>query len=395
MKKAHIHNNLIEIVATCLEDIFEHGYYADKVIEYRFRKNKQFGARDRKFIAETTYNIVRNFIYLKEVSGIGDWGTIPYLKIVDNYLKIFGVKKETLSEDIIKNKKTADKDLRIRYSYPIWLYEYCESSIGKEKWQETIKYLHEQAELVIRCNSSKISPEKLIKEFKKENVKAEIIEENAILITERVNLFRTESFKKGYFEVQDYSSQQVAIMLDPKPGEYIIDACAGAGGKALHIADLMQNKGKILSLDIEDHKLEQLQKRSKRDGFSNIETRFIKNNKTIKRLKDRADKLLLDVPCTGLGVLKRNPDTKYKLTKERISELTEIQGNILEKYPKMLKQGGVLVYATCSILPEENSDQVKKFLDKNKNYELIEERNIFPQDKGFDGFYVAKMVKKM
>jgi 16S rRNA (cytosine967-C5)-methyltransferase len=209
-------------------------------------------------------------------------------------------------------------------------------------------------------------------------------------------VFRHAAFKAGLFEVQDASSQLVAAALAVEPGMRVIDACAGAGGKALHLAALMENKGKILAMDVEEWKLQQTKLRARRDGVSIIEPKAIEGTKTIKRLKESADRLLLDVPCSGLGVLRRNPDTKWKLSLDSIQKVQETQQEILQSYPSMLKPGGQMVYATCSILPSENELQVKKFLESEagKNFELIEDKKVLAQESGFDGFYIARLMKK-
>ncbi|TAE58894.1 MAG: methyltransferase domain-containing protein, partial [Bacteroidetes bacterium] len=193
----------------------------------------------------------------------------------------------------------------------------------------------------------------------------------------------------------DYSSQLVAPLLDPQPGMRVIDACAGGGGKSLHLASLMKDKGKVLSLDTVPWKLEELRRRAKRAGTGIIETRVIDNKKIIKRLYDSADRLLLDVPCSGLGVLRRNPDAKWKISQAFIDKLKGIQHEILSDYSRMLKPGGRMVYATCSILPSENREQVQRFLNEGTgDFELITEHQILPQDKGFDGFYMALLSRK-
>ena len=185
---------------------------------------------------------------------------------------------------------------------------------------------------------------------------------HALKLKERANVFGTKPFKDGWFEVQDASSQKVAEFLDPKPGDRVIDACAGAGGKSLHIASLMDNKGQVLAMDIYENKLKELKRRARRNGVHNIETRVIDTTKAIKKLIEKGDKVLLDAPCSGLGVLKRNPDSKWKLSPEFLEKIKEEQQEILRSYSRMVKPGGELVYATCSILPSENDEQIKTFL---------------------------------
>jgi len=185
----------------------------------------------------------------------------------------------------------------------------------------------------------------------------------------------------------------IAPLLDLSPGLRLIDACAGAGGKSLHAASLMKNKGRIIALDIHEKKLAELKKRSARAGCDIIEAKLIEGSKTIKRLEKTADRLLLDVPCTGLGALRRNPDTKWKLTLERVDELRQIQADILLNYSTMLKPGGLMLYATCSILPSENELQVKNFLNQHKDFKLIAEKHFWPGDNDFDGFYAAQIQR--
>ena len=174
----------------------------------------------------------------------------------------------------------------------------------------------------------------------------------------------------------------------------VIDACAGGGGKTLHLAALMKNKGRIIAMDTEAWKLDELKKRARRAGVGNIEPRVIESSKTIKRLENSADRLLLDVPCSGLGVIKRNPDAKWKLTPEFMERVKELQQHILADYSTMLKTNGLMVYSTCSLLPSENEKQVEKFLESRKDkFELLEQKWLKPSE-GFDGFYMALIQRK-
>jgi 16S rRNA (cytosine967-C5)-methyltransferase len=192
-------------------------------------------------------------------------------------------------------------------------------------------------------------------------------------------------------EVQDAGSQCIAPFLKASPGMRVIDACAGAGGKSLHLAALMENKGSIISMDTEAWKLEELRKRARRNGVHIIQARPIESSKTIKRLHGTADRLLLDVPCSGLGTLRRNPDAKWKLSLDFLDKVRTTQAEILRSYSKMLRPGGQMVYATCSILPSENERQVERFLSENPNFKLLEDRKILPSEHGFDGFYMARL----
>ena len=206
---------------------------------------------------------------------------------------------------------------------------------------------------------------------------------------------KQKPFKKGLFEVQDASSQLVADFLDVKPGMRVVDTCAGAGGKTLHLAALMQNKGQVIATDIYANKLKELKRRARRAGAHNIEPRAIDSSKVVKKLYGSADRVLIDAPCSGLGVLSRNPDAKWKLQPEFIETLKLTQEEILKQYSKIVKDGGKMVYATCSVLPSENQEQVEKFLasEEGKSFSLKEDRKILSSETGFDGFYMALLEK--
>lgn len=295
---------------------------------------------------------------------------------------------------ILEKYQSIQSVRKIRESIPDWLDELGERELG-EKWGAIIHALNEPAPLILRANRLKINTSELIPQLNKEGVVATTLMDDALLVTVRKNLFATQAFKNGLFEVQDFSSQQVAPFLDVLPGMRIVDACAGGGGKTLHLAALLQNKGQIIAMDVEERKLEELRKRARRAGVSIVETRFIDGTKVIKRLSDSADRVLLDVPCSGLGVLRRNPDAKWKLSPAFLDKVRQTQQEILQSYSRMVKIGGKLVYATCSILPSENQDQVQQFVtEKRGDFELLKDRQIFPQEQGFDGFYMALLERK-
>ncbi|MHA7129572.1 RsmB/NOP family class I SAM-dependent RNA methyltransferase [Algoriphagus namhaensis] len=393
-----LHNNTIKGVHTALESIFEEGQYADKVIARTLKSNPKWGARDRAFIAETTYEMVRWWRLINYLSKSKDYWHLfgTYWLMKGNELPPWEEFKE-INPAILKEKYEKLENPAIVESLPDWLYELGKSELG-EKWDDEIHSLNQQAEVVLRVNTLKTTRERLKNRLKEDGISTHIIKgyPDALILDERQNIFLHSTFKEGLFEVQDGSSQLVAQALAVEPGMRVIDACAGAGGKSLHLASLMQNKGKILSMDVEEWKLQQTKLRARRSGIQIIERKVIEGSKTIKRLKESADRLLLDVPCSGLGVLRRNPDTKWKLSPESIASVRETQAEILQTYPSMLKPGGQMVYATCSILPSENQEQVAKFLasEAGKDFELIEDQKVLSQDSGFDGFYIARLQRK-
>lgn len=395
-----LHKNLVAAVIEALETSFGKGYYADKVIERILKANPKWGVRDRGFIAENTYGMVRWWRLLWEL-----YGKEPSLKRKELY-RLFGIWWQWQGNDLPKDKDWTqfdtirDLDLKDRYeglkehvafreSFPDWLAELMEEELGA-KWPEIARASNIPAEVFLRTNTLKIERKALLKELSNEFCPAKALEKNevGIVLEKRKNTFRLRSFQSGFFEVQDGGSQMIAPYLEVKPGMRVIDACSGAGGKALHLAALMENKGQIIAMDVEAWKLKELQKRARRNGVHNIETRPIENAKSIKRLHNSADRLLLDVPCSGTGVIKRNPDTKWKLQPEHLDRVRKIQGDIIADYSKMLKKGGKMVYATCSILRSENEEQVEKFLESNPDFKLIKEQRVDPSQWS-DGFYMA------
>ena len=397
-----IHRNLLIGIHDALEEtFFQDKKYADKVLERLLKAHKKWGSADRQVVSEIFYDIVRWKKRLEYYMGEGTKPSNIY-NLILAYLLWKKVKYKKFDEfDGIKtggilsklDKKTFPTKA-IEYSVPDWLAGLFEKELGA-KWEKEMFALNEQAPVILRANSLKISAENLVEILKEEGVNSFVLRgyPDAVQLEEKKNVFLTSAFKEGFFEVQDASSQKIAELLDVKEGMRVVDACAGAGGKTLHIAALMKNKGQIIALDIYEWKLAELKRRAKRAGAFNIETRFIEDNKVIKRLHNTADRLLIDAPCSGLGVLKRNPDSKWKIDEDFINRIKTEQENILQNYSKILKKGGKMIYATCSILPSENGEQVRKFLAENTEFALVKEENIMPSD-GYDGFYMALIERK-
>lgn len=397
-----LHRNLVFAVIEALKLIFNENEYADKVVQKTLKLDKRWGAKDRKFIAETIYDVVRWKRLYNEIAGTKDHYTH------ENLWKIFAV-WAVLHDVELPNWKYFEKTPQRRIkgmfnelqkvrafkeSIPDWMDELAVKEIG-EKWDKEIEALNKKAEVILRVNTLKTNRETLKTILEKEGVETELIKgyPSALKLTERKNVFITNAFKSGLFEVQDASSQLVAAYLDVKPGMRIIDTCAGAGGKTLHLSALSDNKGQIIAMDIYESKLKELKKRARRAGAFNIDMRLIDSTKVIKKLKNSADRVLIDAPCSGIGVLRRNPDSKWKLQPEFIENIKKTQSEILQNYSKLVKVGGKLVYATCSILPSENENQVKNFLKSNKDFKFISDKKVSPEKSGYDGFYMALLEK--
>ncbi len=396
-----IHRNLLIGIHDALQEtFFQDKKYADKVIERLLKANRKWGSQDRQVVSEIFYNIIRWKKRLEYYMGEGVKPNnvykliLAYLLWSKSHYKKFEEFDGVKTADILnKLKKGYIPTKAIEYSIPDWLAETMEKELGP-KWEKEMLALNEQAPTVLRTNTLKTSPKELVADLQDVGVPAFTIHgyPDAVQLEEKKNVFLTSAFKDGLFEVQDASSQTIGQLLDPKEGMRVVDACAGAGGKTLHLAALMKNKGQIIALDIFEWKLAELKRRAKRAGAHNIEARFISDSKVIKRLHNTADRLLIDAPCSGLGVLKRNPDSKWKIDQDFIDRIKKEQEQILQDYSKIIKKGGQMIYATCSILPSENNLQVEKFLTNNPDYSLVKEEKIMPSQ-GYDGFYMA-LIKR-
>ena len=401
-----LHRNLCFAVIDGLLQIFNESEYADKVIQQLLKRDKRWGSRDRGFVAETTYDIVRWKRLYAEIANVKEpfsrddmwrlfavWATLKGIKLPD--WKYF---ENTPTRKIKGKFDELSKIRKIRESIPDWIDEIGLKELGEDLWTEEIAALNKQAEVILRVNTLKTNKKDLQLKLQSEDIETDFLPNHpdALKLKERSNVFVTEAFKNGWFEVQDASSQLVAAFLDVKPGMKVVDTCAGAGGKTLHLASLMENKGQIVAMDIYESKLKKLKVRARRNGVHNIDLKVIESTKPIKKLYNMADRVLIDAPCSGLGVLRRNPDSKWKLEPEFLDKIKSTQQDILQQYSKMVKSGGKLVYATCSVLPSENQEQVEKFLfsDSGKDFIIAKDKKVLAHKSGFDGFYMAQLERK-
>jgi len=405
-----LHYNVVSQLVEALGDVFVHGYYVDKVLMHRFKDHPKWGARDRKQFAETYYEIVRWWRWHWYLAGLPDEDCLVKEKITrERAWLVFGaywVTKTThvpdfsecssLNADHVRFRGETQVAPAIRASIPDWLNAVGKEELGGE-WPDLLRALNRPAEVFLRTNTTKIQPKPLAINLIQEEIDTMMVPglPDALKLIKRQSVFGTNCFKAGLFEVQDGASQMVAPFLQVEPGMRVIDACAGAGGKTLHLACLMKNKGLIQAMDLLPWKLDELRKRFRRNEITCIQPELITSPTTIVRFNKKADRVLLDVPCSGLGVLRRNPDTKWKLSPGELDRLRGIQADILKNYSTMTKPGGKLVYATCSVLPSENQDQVKRFLDEHQDeWTLEEEKSWTPNVNGFDGFYAARLARK-
>ena len=372
--------------------------HADRWLANFFHANrKKLGSRDRRFLAETIYSLFRHQLFLET------W-VRTLASPEDNALPLFAAAAEGIispeeftgawgkrveSEGLtpselyhsLRNKEfprslkisSEEERLSLRYSFPLWLIRRWTKTFGAVECRKLLEASNERPPLVVRVNPLKMDREKLIARFRKKGFRVLPTERSpfGIFFLERVNLFDSEEFQKGFFEIQDEGSQLVCQRMEPKPGEVIWDVCAGGGGKSLHLAALMQNKGRIIATDIRERKIEDLKKRAARAGAYNIFPAELGRIEETREIKRGIDKILVDAPCSGTGTLRRNPDAKWKLTEEKLRAYHGDQVAILEKALPHLKTGGRVYYVTCSLEPVENEEVMDEILGRHSELKKI------------------------
>lgn len=281
-------------------------------------------------------------------------------------------------------------------SMPEWIIKQLLIYNNYEKVELICKNLNLRPKTTIRINKLKIKKEQLTKSLDEKNIEYKNTEYDDFLILDNMkNIENFDLFKNGFFTIQDISAGLSSIMLSPQKGEKVLDACAAPGGKTTYMAEMMQNSGEILAWDIYEHRTKLIRQNADRLGISIIKTEERDATVYDENLNEKFDKILLDVPCLGIGVIRRKPDIKWQRKYEDIKEIAQIQENILSICSRYLKKGGFLVYSTCSIFKEENEDIIYKFLNKNENFEIDKNgiKNIVP-DENNDGFFICKIHKK-
>ena len=392
----------IKLINSILYENFNKDIPLDRVYAGHFKKIK-LKPQEQALIIDLVNDLIRRLNYYTFIAGYNR--TRDGKRHINKLICALHIEKKwPVPKDLpdcedfsVKQAKTRREQAReipnLRYGCPEWLDVLGRDQLGKQ-WEKEKVALSRKPERYIRTNTLKTTREELCSRLADAQISFEVPDdqEDAIKITGNADIFKTQMFRDGLFEQQDIGSQKIAPFLQVKPGLRVIDACAGAGGKTLHLSALMKGKGIIIAMDDKDWKLQALKERAKRAGSFNIETRHIDSTKVIKKLKESADRVLLDVPCSGTGVLKRNFDTKWQDNSHDIRELTVIQADILDRYSQMTKKGGILVYSTCSILPMENQNQITAFLEKHPEFILEEQQTVYPSAGG-DGFFMARMKR--
>lgn len=389
-----MHRILAEAAAGIVKSVFKEHKVLDHALAAAFEENPRWGKRDRGFIAETVFEVVRwrrALGFLADSEEANAMCAAQWVRMGHEIPEWWTFKGLAADEMRAREADLAEQPRAVRESIPDWLDELGVAELGAA-WDAEISALNQRASVFLRVNTLKTTRTAAIEWLASFNVVAAEVPglPDALVLAPGKTLpksLRTD----GRVEIQDAGSQLIAPLVDPQPGERIIDTCSGAGGKSLHLAALMGNDGRVFAMDVDAKKLAELERRAKRAGATCVKAKPITGTMPAD-FADIGDRLLIDAPCSGLGTLKRQPDLKWRLKPAQLERVRGIQKELLAAYPAMLKPGGRLVYATCSILPSENRAAVDSLLEKG-GFTLVDERPVSPAATGFDGFYAASLVK--
>ncbi len=424
-----MNEHLIRQAAMLLTDMLEFDKPADAKMSAFFRNNRELGNKERAFIAESVYGVIRRLRYLSMLTGNDENDPDDARKLILAWLlRVQGRSLRELDSMLteqqkewaieIKAKPTTDLPLAVQADVRDWLWEKLVAQYGEAEALTICRSMMEQATLDLRVNTIKATPTEVLQQLHAENMNNEKsilpmpYSPIGIRMPNRIGISKHPLFTEGKIEVQDEGSQLLSYLVAPKRGQMVADLCAGAGGKTLALGALMRNTGRLYAFDVSEKRLNNLSKRLKRSGLSNLNAQVINNENDLKlkRLNGKFDRVLVDAPCSGLGTLRRNPDLKWRQTQQDIDELNTIQKNILSRAAKLAKVGGQVIYATCSLLQEENEAIAESFLASNPDFILLPANEILTQQKinldtgkylkllphlhGTDGFFAAVFEKK-
>lgn len=390
---------LIRQTAVVIADLLNFEGPADAKLSYFFRQNRDLGTKDRAFVAETAYGVLRRLRFLVAVSqSETDEAPDPRKLVLAYLIKIQGMGVQKLSESLdeqqkewaveIKAKQVDKNDLVVQADVPDWLWEKLTAQYGEQEALTIARSMHQAASLDLRVNTLKGNREETLKQLIEQNTSVNNIETTpyaptGIRMPLRMNISKHKLFTEGKIEVQDEGSQILSYLVGPKRGMMVADMCAGAGGKTLAMGAMMKNTGRLYAFDVSEKRLSSLSQRLKRSGLSNMMIQRInnENDAKLKRLKGKFDRVLVDAPCSGMGTLRRNPDLKWRQKPNDVEELNALQSSILQSAAKLVKAGGRLIYATCSLLKEENELMAEAFLAAHPEFSLVNAAALLQQQK--------------
>ena len=404
-----------------LTEILPLAYPADASLSRYFRHNHELGQKDRAFVAETVFAVLRRKRLLEHLAAPE---TGPRPLILAHLARLQGLSLRELEPllkpgeaDWLKQVKAVSSDdlpLAIQADFPDWLVESLAARYSADEILTLARGMLQPAPLDLRVNTVLASREEVLAILARDGIAASATPYSpvGVRLKEKPAINRHPLFLTGKIEVQDEGSQLLGYLVAPRRGEMVADFCAGAGGKTLLLGALMHSQGRLYAFDVSEKRLTQLKPRLKRSGLSNLHPQLIgnENDIKIKRLAGKLDRVLVDAPCSGLGTLRRNPDLKWRQKPQDIEELTQKQAAILTAAARLVKVGGRLVYATCSILAEENEQIVEAFLAAHPEFELHAASEVLAQQHlpldtgkyfklaphvhGTDGFFAAVMERK-
>lgn len=427
--------NAREVAINILTDINIEGAFSNISINKYFQDN-DINTQDESFIREIVYGVLENKMYLDyiiskasnirlkkihptimEILRIGIYQLIFMDRVPEsaavnesvNLAKKFGHKGTIGFVNGVLRSITRDKDkfmwidskdklfyLSTKYSHPQYMVKRWIEEFGVEFTEKLLKANNTKPKLNIRVNTLKTNKEELKKILSQKGYKVEEgkIAKDCLIIDNPSRITELTEFKNGHFTIQDESSMLVGQIMDPKLGSFVLDVCSAPGGKSTHIAQIMENKGRILARDVFSHKMDLIHENANRLGIDIIETQEFDALKRDEVLINKVDYLLVDAPCSGLGLLRRKPEIKWNRKEEDIFILSKLQTNILGSVADYVKSGGVLIYSTCTIGKAENMDIVNKFLTVHPEYKLESVEQLYPHIHETDGFFIAKMIKE-
>ena len=392
-----LHRHLCSSTLEIAKSVLVNHRVLDHELAAAFEANPKWGKRDRNFVAESLFETTRwrrALAFLVDSEETNSLLTAQWLLMGYELPEWHTYNGLPAAEILARQALLPNQPRAIRQSIPDWLDQLGESELG-ELWEPQLAALNEKPSVFLRVNTLLATVPDTIVWLAEQGVEATPLPAHPHALALPPGKILPKSLRlDGRIEIQDPSSQSIAPLLDPQPGERIIDACSGAGGKALHLAALSDNEARIFAMDVDAKKLDQLKHRAKRARATAISPKPITET-TPADFAGIADSLLIDSPCSGLGTLKRQPDLKWRLKPAALDRARSIQAQLLAEYPKMLKPGGKLLYATCSILPSENQDQIAHFLEKRPGgYELLSQTNLLPSETDHDGFH-ASLLRKL
>lgn len=390
--------NLIRQAAVVLSNLLDFNSPADAKLGEFFRNNRDLGTKDRAFVAESVYGVLRRLRFLSTVTANEEDDPDDARKLILAWLlRVQGMSIRELESVLneqqkewahtIKAKSTENLPLAVQADVRDWLWDKLVAQYGETEALTIARSMHEQATLDLRVNTIKGDRDEVMAKFIAENTSGETnisatpYSPIGIRMPSRLNISKHVLFTEGKIEVQDEGSQLLAHLVAPKRGMMVADFCAGAGGKTLAMGALMRNTGRLYAFDISERRLHNLGQRLKRSGLSNLNAQVIssENDPKLKRLNGKFDRVLVDAPCSGLGTLRRNPDLKWRQTPDDVLELTQKQTSILARAAKLTKAGGRLVYATCSLLKDENEQIAEQFLANHADFKLVPANEVLKQ----------------